>query len=467
MPKRYHLETSPTPPRFVAPGPTCLLDWEEGCLKCARCVKLRCNYDVFRNRRIDPISLADTADSLCRNCLSCVQNCPNRLITKAVNPEYRRMGDAYWTPDVLTRIYYQADTGLIPVSGGGYGGPFSGDGFDAMWTDMSEIVRPTRDGIHGREYISTLVDLGRKPESVPVDGDLREADRDASYVESPVPFILEVPRNLKYSASAVRVLMAAARDMEAFALIPAGDIPIQPGDADPYVIPSVPALSDWPPSLDFDRFRLVQIDDGHGLEAWLGEFKAQHPDIVVMIRLPFAPGFAARLAPLVGAGADILHLYADDWGCQPRGGIQPGGPLRLKDLIRQAHLTLVEAGLRDRITLLAAGGLALAEHVAKAIICGVDAVVVDQAVWAALECRICPDCRQRPDCPADIDAIPEDWGKRRVINLLGAWRNQLLEVLGAMGLREIRRLRGEVGRAMFFEQLEEESFGPIFGRRKR
>jgi len=31
-----------------------------------------------------------------------------------------------------------------------------------MWTDMSEIVRPTRDGIHGREYISTLVDLGRK-----------------------------------------------------------------------------------------------------------------------------------------------------------------------------------------------------------------------------------------------------------------------------------------------------------------
>lgn len=30
-----------------------------------------------------------------------------------------------------------------------------------MWTDMSEIVRPTRDGIHGREYINTVVDLGR------------------------------------------------------------------------------------------------------------------------------------------------------------------------------------------------------------------------------------------------------------------------------------------------------------------
>ena len=37
-----------------------------------------------------------------------------------------------------------------------------GAGFDSMWTDMSEIVRPTRDGIHGREYINTSVDLGRK-----------------------------------------------------------------------------------------------------------------------------------------------------------------------------------------------------------------------------------------------------------------------------------------------------------------
>ena len=29
---------------------------------------------------------------------------------------------------------------------------------------MSEIVRPTRNGIHGREYINTSVDIGRKLE---------------------------------------------------------------------------------------------------------------------------------------------------------------------------------------------------------------------------------------------------------------------------------------------------------------
>ena len=39
-------------------------------------------------------------------------------------------------------------------------------------------------------------------------------------------------------------------------------------------------------------------------------------------------------------------------------------------------------------------------------------------------------------------------------------------MLGAMGIREVRRLRGETGRAMFFEDLEREAFGRLFGKRK-
>jgi hypothetical protein len=58
------------------------------------------------------------------------------------------------------------------------------------------------------------------------------------------------------------------------------------------------------------------------------------------------------------------------------------------------------------------------------------------------------------------------YATQRLMNLMGAWRSQLLEVLGAMGIRDVRRLRGEVGRCMFFEDLERESFAPIFGRRK-
>ncbi len=78
--------------------------------------------------------------------------------------EYKEV-DQYWTSQIISQIHYMADTGKIPVSGGGYGGPFAGfdGGFDDIWFDMSEIVRPTRDGIHGRETISTQVNLGKKP----------------------------------------------------------------------------------------------------------------------------------------------------------------------------------------------------------------------------------------------------------------------------------------------------------------
>ena len=33
--------------------------------------------------------------------------------------------------------------------------------------------------------------------------------------------------------------------------------------------------------------------------------------------------------------------------------------------------------------------------------------------------------------------------------------------MGAMGIREVRRMRGEAGRAMFYEDLDEETFGSL------
>ena len=50
---------------------------------------------------------------------------------------------------------------------------------------------------------------------------------------------------------------------------------------------------------------------------------------------------------------------------------------------------------------------------------------------------------------------------------MGAWHSQLLEVLGAMGIREVRRLRGETGRGMFFEDLERETSANCLEREKR
>ena len=85
----------------------------------------------------------------------------------------------------------------------------------------------------------------------------------------------------------------------------------------------------------------------------------------------------------------------------------------------------------------------------------------------ALECRVCDGCAPDLICPTEIENVDFDYGAGRMRNLIASWHLQLIEVMGAMGMREARRLRGDVGRAMFFEELEEEIFGPLFGTRKR
>ena len=162
MPQKYHIHTAAVPNRFPPITQSGVIAWEEGCLKCAHCVKKDCVYHVYEKRGLDARQMLDSVDTVCKDCFRCVQNCPAKLIQKGVNPTYKSIGDHYWTPEIISSLWFQAETGQDPGVGAGYGGPFSGTGFDAMWTDMSEIVRPTRDGIHGREYISTTVDLGQE-----------------------------------------------------------------------------------------------------------------------------------------------------------------------------------------------------------------------------------------------------------------------------------------------------------------
>jgi glutamate synthase domain-containing protein 2 len=63
--------------------------------------------------------------------------------------------------------------------------------------------------------------------------------------------------------------------------------------------------------------------------------------------------------------------------------------------------------------------------------------------------------------------VDAGWAADRMVNLAGSWHSQLIEVMGAMGIREARRLRGELGRVMFFSDLERENMEPMFGTRSK
>lgn len=490
MPEKYHIDVEPAPSRFEPVSKLNTLELNR-CLGCLECAKRDCIYDVFVNRRFLPRELVDSGNRLCKACMRCVQECRNRILIKALNPEYLELGNAYWTPEIIASLWAQAETGKIPVSGAGYGGPFSGSGFDDMWTDMSEIVRPTRDGIHGREYINTSIDIGSKPDRLHFrDGQLTDAP--PPLISIPLPILLDLPPHARKWTSVKKAVMHVARQLRLLAF---EDKPAAP---DEHLVarykPEDTVPSDCPHRLVEFCLDTAAPEAIRLLSDKVRSLIRRQPNTIFAVALPSESRTREAALHLAGQGVGILRVYAGRDGneigsvaapcpsdlASPKpsyakaralgtsaSSVEPRRGARfIKEITREIHLALVETGKRDCVTLLAGGGIAMAEHVAKLIACGADGVVVDEALLAALECRMCRAHGEMVECPVALETIDAAWGAQRITNLLGAWHSQLIEVMGAMGLREVRRLRGEVGRVMFFKDLEKECFAPLFGERK-
>ncbi|MFQ6041834.1 MAG: glutamate synthase-related protein [Candidatus Poribacteria bacterium] len=470
MPQKYHITPKPTLPRFTPIGKYGTIDWMEGCLGCLKCVKKHsCVYENY-DKQTSFVQKMKSVEYLylCKNCLRCVQECTKGLLQRVINPEYSWLGDSYWTPEMILSTWYQAETGKIPVSGGGYRGPFVGKGFDEIWTDMSEIVRPTRDGIHGREYISTAVDLGRKLTVLKFDSDNTLVSDAPPLVNIPIPLIFNILPFGDLSPTVLLSMAQAASEVGSFMIIKAEDYF---DELNPYLKNLIPLLE--VESIDeykeiIKEVKIAEFIYTDKIMGYIQRAKQINSKLIVSIRLPMNKDAGSIVDELARSGAEIIHLYADYHGNELDGSNPPPAPPKrgayprfIKDVIRGVHLRLVEASIRDEVTIIASGGIALAEHLAKIIICGADLAAIDLPLLIALECRLCKNCLNNLPCPVEIHNVTPGYAVPRIANLIGAWHSQLIEVLGAMGLREVRRLRGEVGRAMFYEELEEETFGSV------
>lgn len=362
-------------------------------------------------------------------------------------------GDAHWTAEILSQTWYQAETGRIPISGAGYGGKFAGAGFEGLWLDMSEIVRPTRDGIHGRETISTQVDLGAGLMRLEFGGDGRLTSQLPNVISLPIPVILG-PLSVPLPGRGALCAMAQAaselgslavimpeeydQDLELYKKSLGVRLASEPFDSIP---------GDWMPA--YIELEVEKIEDLHHQ---FEKGRKLYPDSVIAARLPLDDQTIENVIRLAKAGVGVFHLFADDEAKAFNGDYLP-------DAIREVHIRLVELSLRDEVTLMVSGGIAAAEHVVKAIACGADLVAIDFILQVAWGCALWAD---KSKCPVETAEIEQDWGARRLINLMNAWRDQMLEALGAMGMREVRRLRGDVGRTIW-HKTEVENFKTFLG----
>jgi hypothetical protein len=471
---RYNIDTKLTPPRRKLPRPFTPTVDKVGLAKVilheafAYGFKLRqekyrkillsrpCIYGTFDGRfgGFHPIK------EKCVGCLRCVQENPDICHVER-NPEFYRFADSYWASEEaatvsgspVATVMSEAETGKIPIKGMGYKGAFAGPGWDSIWTDMSEIVRPTRDGVYGREFISTVVDLGSKKKFLQFSSNNTTPSTRTCEVSLPIIFD-HLPSNLNNPSTLESIAGAANRTGTVFIGTP----------------DQATQLS------EVKRERLIPLLSPAGLEANVGlirsapaiemcisdssvlsEVRKINPEGPIAVRLPLQSNSPEIAVGLVGDGADIIHLQTNYHGR----GWDGMNPLFAKDLIRSVHSKLVKESLRDEVTLIASGGVTRAEHVPKAIICGADLVAIDTTVLVALQERFLGECVSAETGRIATERFDTKWGEQRLVNLLAAWHDQLIEILSAMGIRDLRRLRGDIGRAMFNEDLEKEAFSDI------
>jgi glutamate synthase domain-containing protein 2 len=151
------------------------------------------------------------------------------------------------------------------------------------------------------------------------------------------------------------------------------------------------------------------------------------------------------------AGAHIIHLDGSYGGTGAAPDIAKKNiAMPIEYAIPKVHKFLCAEGIREKITLIASGGIRTSYDMLKAIALGADGVVIGTAELVALGCVRCACCESGRGCPRGIASTdPElmtqmslDWATQRLINFHNAWHKQTVDALRRMGMPSIRDLRG-------------------------
>jgi glutamate synthase domain-containing protein 2/FAD/FMN-containing dehydrogenase/glutamate synthase domain-containing protein 3/glutamate synthase domain-containing protein 1 len=136
---------------------------------------------------------------------------------------------------------------------------------------------------------------------------------------------------------------------------------------------------------------------------------------------------------LARAGVGIIYLKCE-WN-------EESGYYDSADVLPEVYDHLYKNAAHSQVTLLA-NGIKSPADLGVALMLGATAGVIDRAAVVAMN-------HEFPMLEKDGHSLPdfdEDAGLQRVQNLFKSWHKQIREVLGAFGVRDIRRTVGERGR---------------------
>ncbi len=170
----------------------------------------------------------------------------------------------------------------------------------------------------------------------------------------------------------------------------------------------------------------------------------------VIVKVAAVHNIAAIASGIARSGADIIAIdgFRGGTGAAPaRIRDHAGIPIELA--LAAVDQRLRDESIRNNVSLVAGGSIRSAADVVKAIALGADACYVATAALLALGCHLCRTCQsgkcnwgiatQRPEL---VKRLNPAMGSERLINLMTAWKHEIKEFMGGMGINSIEALRG-------------------------
>lgn len=458
------------------------------CIACRICER-QCANDVHHFDEEHRLMTCD--ESKCVNCQRCVALCPTRAL-KIVKNDCTFRENSNWSNDTIKEIYKQAESGGVLLSSMGNPKPFPVY-WDKILINASQVTNPSIDPL--REPMETKVYLGKKPQKIHRSEDGRLDCTLPPQLELSMPVMFSAMSYGSISYNAHKSLALAATELgilyntgegglhedfycygeNTIVQVASGRFGVHKDYLNTGAAIEIkmgqgakPGIGGHLPGAkivgDVSRTRMIpegsdaispaphhdlySIEDLRQLVFSLKEAVNYKKPIIVKVAA--VHNIAAIASGIARSGADIIAIdgFRGGTGAAPtRIRDHVGIPIELA--LASVDQRLRDEGIRNNVSLVVGGSIRSAADVVKAIALGADACYVATAALLALGCHLCRTCQsgkcnwgiatQRPELVQRLD--PET-GSRRLINLMTAWKHEIKELMGGMGINSIEALRG-------------------------
>ncbi|MBQ7173491.1 MAG: 4Fe-4S binding protein [Clostridia bacterium] len=458
------------------------------CIACRVCER-QCANEVHFFDAEHNLMMSD--ETKCVNCQRCVSLCPTRAL-KIVKSDCTLRENANWQNDTIREIYKQANSGGVLLSSMGNPKPLP-IYWDKLLINASQVTNPPIDPL--REPMETKVTLGKKPDKISRTPDGKIDCRLEPQIELALPVMFSAMSYGSISYNAHASLARAATELGTYYNTGEGGLHEDFYQYGEHTIVQV-ASGRFGVHEDYlNSCAAIEIKMGQGAKPGIGGHlpgakivgdvsrtrmipegsdaisPAPHHDIYsiedlrqlvfslkeatqykkpVIVKVAAVHNIAAIASGIARSGADIIAIdgFRGGTGAAPtRIRDNVGIPIELA--LAAVDQRLRDEGIRNHVSLVAGGSIRSAADVVKAVALGADACYIATAALLALGCHLCRTCQsgkcnwgiatQRPDL---VKRLNPDIGSERLCNLMHAWRHEIMEIMGGMGINSIEALRG-------------------------